>query len=322
MDDRPGPRLSIALATCNGARFLATQLDSIARQTRPPDELIACDDASTDDTAALLERFAATAPFPVRIERNRANVGSTKNFEHAISLCTGEVIALADQDDVWAPAKLATIAALFAQHPQLGLAFSDGLLVDERLTPTGQRLWQNKAFPAAHQQRFDRGEGARLLLRYNVVTGAACAFRARLRPSLLPIPATWAHDAWIGIIAACLAEAKTIAAPLLLYRQHAEQQIGALRCPGAVSWGPSGVRPGLLPAVRGELSGPRRTSRRAARPSARCHDPAGRRGQNRAQPSTGADPGSAAAAAAAAGLPRTHRRTVSSLRARHQVVRG
>ncbi len=220
-------RLSIALATCNGDRFLDAQLASIARQTRLPDELVACDDASTDDSVAILKRFGAAAPFPVRIECQPGNVGSTRTFERAIALCEGEVIALADQDDVWAPTKLALLVDLFARNPNLGLAFSDGLLVDANLVPTGQRLWQNKAFPPALQHSFERGEGARVLLRYNVVTGATCAFRAELRSRLLPIPPAWVHDAWIGIVAACLAEVKTIAEPLIEYRQHLAQQIGA-----------------------------------------------------------------------------------------------
>jgi glycosyltransferase involved in cell wall biosynthesis len=229
MDSQRGPRLSVALCTYQGARYLEAQLQSILRQTRLPDEVVACDDGSTDETAALLERFAAAAPFSVRLYRNSTNLGSTKNFERAIALCEGEVIALADQDDVWLPHKLATLVRVFAESPALGLAFSDGLLVGDDLVPTGQRIWPNLPFPAAWQRRFDQGEGARLLLRYNLVTGAACAFRAALRPQLLPIPAAWVHDAWIGVVAASLAPAQTIATPLLHYRQHHGQQIGVAR---------------------------------------------------------------------------------------------
>jgi glycosyltransferase involved in cell wall biosynthesis len=227
MDGAGSARLSIALCTCNGDRFLGAQLDSIRRQSRLPDELVACDDYSTDDTMAQLEAFAGAAPFAVRVHRNSVRLGTTRNFEQAIALCQGDIIALADQDDVWQPDKLATLAQLFAANPALGLAFSDALLVNEALTPTGQRLWQTLPFPPVQQRRFDQGEGPQLLMRYNVVTGSACALRASLRPQVLPIPAPWEHDAWIGILVASLAETRTVAAPLLLYRQHGGQQVGA-----------------------------------------------------------------------------------------------
>ena len=96
------PRLSIAMCTYNGARFLSEQLESIAVQTRLPDELIVCDDRSTDGSVEIIRNFALHAPFEIRLEINTNNLGSTKNFEKAIGLCKGEIIALADQDDVFA----------------------------------------------------------------------------------------------------------------------------------------------------------------------------------------------------------------------------
>ena len=87
-------RVSIAMATYNGSAYVAEQLDSFARQTRLPDELVICDDCSTDDTVAKLEAFAAYAPFSVRIERNPQNVATTANFGKAVDLCQGDVILL------------------------------------------------------------------------------------------------------------------------------------------------------------------------------------------------------------------------------------
>lgn len=74
-------RLSVALCTYNGERFLREQLDSIATQTRPPVELVVSDDRSTDGTRQLVESFATAAPFPVRLRFNDVNVGSTRNFD-------------------------------------------------------------------------------------------------------------------------------------------------------------------------------------------------------------------------------------------------
>ena len=99
--------ISIALATYNGSRYIREQLDSIALQTRLPDELIISDDASTDDTLDIARDFARHVPFPVKIYKNQERLGSTRNFEIAILYCSGNLISLCDQDDIWYPNKLA-----------------------------------------------------------------------------------------------------------------------------------------------------------------------------------------------------------------------
>ena len=124
----------VALCTYNGALYLREQLDSLAAQTRLPDELVVCDDGSTDRTLAILDSFAAAAPFPVRI-RNRTRLGTPKNFERAIGLTTGAIIALADQDDVWYPHKLKRLERELARSKRIGLVFSDADVVDDRLRP-------------------------------------------------------------------------------------------------------------------------------------------------------------------------------------------
>src|ERR1700721_581226 len=110
--------LSIALCTYNGERFLPEQLRSIGEQSRLPDELVGCDDASTDRTLGIIEDFARQAPFPVRIEVNAANSGSTPNFAKAIGMCKGDSIVLADQDDVWVPSKLAALETALTFNPE------------------------------------------------------------------------------------------------------------------------------------------------------------------------------------------------------------
>jgi hypothetical protein len=222
-------RISVALCTYNGAAHLARQLDSIAAQARRPDELVACDDGSADGTADLLRAFAGRAPFPVRVHVNPENVGSTRNFERAIGLCSGDVIALCDQDDAWLPEKLARLEAAFRDCPGAGLVVSDALLVDESLRPVGARLWDVIPFTAAQQDRAERGEAAQLLAGRNFVTGATSAFHAGLREWLLPIPPGWVHDAWVGLIAAAVAPCRLVREPLVCYRMHAGQQIGVRR---------------------------------------------------------------------------------------------
>jgi glycosyltransferase involved in cell wall biosynthesis len=219
-------RISVVLCTWNGARHLPAQLESIATQERLPDELVACDDASTDGSPQLLRDLAGRVPFPVRCEANATNLKSTKNFEQAITLCTGDVIALADQDDVWRADKLARLERALLDRPEAGLVFSDALVVDESLRPLGYTLWQAIEFPPAEQRRFRDGDAFALLLRRYRVTGATLAFRAAYKDLVLPIPGAWVHDAWIALLIAAVAPVALVAEPLLQYRQHPTQQLG------------------------------------------------------------------------------------------------
>ena len=222
-------KVSIALCTYNGADFLRAQLESYVRQTRLPDELVVCDDRSTDETGSILEEFAAAAPFPLRIVRNETNLGTIKNFEKAISLCGGDIIFLSDQDDVWQPQKIARFCAEFEAHPEVGLIFSNAELTDAGLAPLGASLW-DFAYPAHREIGAGRqNEFFKKLLCENVVTGATAAFRASLRDALLPIPANlplMIHDHWIALAAAANSEILALDENLIQYRQHAGQQIG------------------------------------------------------------------------------------------------
>jgi glycosyltransferase involved in cell wall biosynthesis len=104
-------RISIALCVCNGARFLGEQLSSLCAQRRLPDEVVVGDDASDDDSVAIIEKFSAEAPFPVRLIRNSSRLGVRGNFQKVIAHCVHDLIALCDQDDVWLPEKLAVLAS-------------------------------------------------------------------------------------------------------------------------------------------------------------------------------------------------------------------
>jgi glycosyltransferase involved in cell wall biosynthesis len=220
-------KLSIALCTYNGAEFLPEQLGSIAKQTRPPDELVICDDCSTDETRRVVTSFAANAPFAVVLHVNEVNLGSTKNFEKAVSLCTGDIIALSDQDDVWLPNKLERLEKIFSESPEVGIVFTDAELVDEKLVSKGERLWECTLTPL-ERQLFEAGRAFDALLRYNVVTGATMAFQARFRELVLPVPHNTylIHDGWIALMIATVAPVVAVPESLIKYRQHPGQQLG------------------------------------------------------------------------------------------------
>lgn len=225
-------KLSIAMCTYNGALYLPEQLHSIAKQTRLPDELIVCDDGSDDDTREILAAFASKMPFIVRLYVNERNLGSTKNFEKAIALCEGDVILLSDQDDVWHPEKLMRIEAAFFSAPAAGLVFTDAQVVDHCLQPLGYSLWQRvggKLNRAGQKQTLEKGEAFESLLTRNFVTGAALAFRSGFKELVLPIPSDTdlIHDGWIALMIAAVADLYFIDEPLIQYRQHPQQQVGA-----------------------------------------------------------------------------------------------
>lgn len=220
--------ISIALCTHNGERWLQEQLDSYVAQHRRPDELIVCDDRSNDGTVGLIEQFAVRAPFTVELVVNDRNLGSTRNFEKAISLCKGDLIFLSDQDDVWLPSKIERIEREFDANEGVGLVFSDAELVDEKLKPLGKTL-ASLTFRASTRKDLQNGKAFVSLLEQNFVTGGTMAFRSKFRESLAPTPEgvpNLIHDGWIALSIANEAPIVFVDEPLIKYRQHAAQQVG------------------------------------------------------------------------------------------------
>jgi len=221
-------RISVALCSYNGSRYIAEQLASIASQTLLPLEVVVCDDGSTDDTIACVEQFAQSAPFRVRLERHTAPLGIAANFSRAIELCTGDVIALSDQDDVWEPFKLERIASTFAADDRLGLMLSDAIAIDSAGNDLHYRLWDAIVPPFTRAER-NLARSGRLfdvLLRHYVATGATLAFSAVYRDLILPIPGFALHDSWIATLITAVAHSAIVDEPLVRYRQHASQAQG------------------------------------------------------------------------------------------------
>jgi glycosyltransferase involved in cell wall biosynthesis len=221
--------VSVAMCTWNGSAFVEAQLQSIAAQTWRVQEIVICDDQSADGTVGVLRRFAQGCSVPVRIEVNESNLGYRLNFSRAISMCTGDIILLADQDDVWHPTKVARIMEVFDRRPEVDLVFSDADLVHEDLSPVGYTIWQSIEFHSSRQRMVREGRFLELLMSRNVVTGATAAIRSRIRDLVLPVPGKWVHDAWIATMVAATGVAEFIQEPLILYRQHASQQLGGKR---------------------------------------------------------------------------------------------
>lgn len=221
--------ISIALCTYNGERFLWEQLESLAGQTRLPDELIVVDDGSTDGTLSLLEKFAQTAPFTVLISVNDSTLGVTKNFEKALTQCKGDFLFLCDQDDIWEPEKITQMTSFLEQNPSVNVVFSDALLVNEKGTSLQKQLWDVIRLYPSQLERWSKGESISLMLIGNRVAGCTMALRRSFLQKILPFPtdiSDFLHDTWIAFVASVTDQIQFISTPLVNYRQHAAQQIG------------------------------------------------------------------------------------------------
>jgi hypothetical protein len=203
---RAGMRISIALASYNGAQFLREQLESFAAQTRLPDELVICDDGSSDSTVDIAQAFAAEARFLVRVERNPKNLGLNANFGRALALTTGDTILISDQDDVWYPDKIGSIErALLAEPGKLSLIHDEHLVDAEGKRLEGSFL--GRVRQVGYRDRY-------------FVAGNCTAQRRILLPVLLPFPAQVNYDAWIALLTDLLGTRIVLEQPLQSYRRH------------------------------------------------------------------------------------------------------
>jgi glycosyltransferase involved in cell wall biosynthesis len=227
-----GLQVSVALCTWNGEAFLAGQLRSIAAQRRRPDQLVICDDCSSDSTWSCLQQEAETLRglgIQVDLHRHAANQGYVRNFEYALRHCRGDIVFLCDQDDVWHPDKVAEFAAAFERRPALTMLHGDARLVDGQGEPLGARLFEVLEVGADDIAREHCGEAFEVLLGRNVVTGATAALRRGLVDVALPVAPGWIHDEWLALVAAAGDGLDCLEPPLVDYRQHGGNQVGARR---------------------------------------------------------------------------------------------
>ena len=221
-DPHSSPKVSVALCTYNGARFLRDQLESIQNQTRPIDELVICDDGSADATLEVI----ASSSLPITLRRNPIRLGVTKNFEQAVSRCTGEIIFLCDQDDRWRPDKVETLLKSL-EPPRVNLAFSNAEIVDGDLSPLGYRMWESIWFDPDEQRQVRAGNALPVLLRHAIAAGSTLAFKSKYLPLMLPIPdLPHSHDIWITLLLACIGKIDPVDLDLIQYRLHGGNEVG------------------------------------------------------------------------------------------------
>lgn len=212
------PLISVVMPTYNGAAYLKQQLDSLCRQTYPNIEIIAVDDCSTDDTPQILDAYREQAK--LQVIHNPANLGVNANFEKAMRLAQGELIALADQDDIWAPDKLESLAAKLGDR---SLIYADSELIDSDGKPLGKLLREQLGI------RPLQGRPKLAFFLANCVPGHAMLFKRELLEHALPLPAHTLYDQWLAFTASRLDGIAYLDRPLVQYRQHGASVVNAPR---------------------------------------------------------------------------------------------
>lgn len=223
-------KISVAFIIYNGARYMRTQLDSILAQTHKVDEIIVCDDASSDNTKEILEEYKNKHPDLFFLHYNKKNLGPTKNIEKAIQACTGDIILLADQDDYWEANKVETIIKWFEANPTMNGVFTNGSLMNSKAEfDNNYTLWDVMSFP---YKAIKNGEDLKLYINTveNSVTGATMAIRNNLAFLKKPFPVIkhLIHDRWLAINLAENNSLGILDEKLILYRIHSAQAIGGM----------------------------------------------------------------------------------------------
>ncbi len=230
------PRIAILLPTWNGERFLRAQVDSLLAQDYPDFIIVCRDDGSRDTSPAIIAEYAARLPqrFHV-VPPDGRNLGASGSFGFLLGYVLAHKAELglesawvmpSDQDDVWHPQKLrlsmTRMQALEAEHPGLPLLVHGDLeVVDEALASVAPSFVRYQGLEP------QRNSLARLLVS-NTVTGCTALCNEALLRRALPIPAAAVmHDWWLALVAGAFGRLSFIDEPLLLYRQHGANTIGA-----------------------------------------------------------------------------------------------
>lgn len=220
-------KISVALSTYNGTSYIKKQLDSILNQKGfTIDEIVICDDNSTDSTVEILNAYKQIYPAIFSIHRNEFNIGSTKNFEKTITLCTGDYIFLADQDDIWKENKVQKIIDVFDKNPDAEGVFSNADIIDsnDNLIPN-ITIWDSVFFLEKELPKpidfFDV-----ISKNGNVATGATLCIKKSVKNFIFPFTNDVLHDEKIANVLALRKSLFYSTENLISYRIHDKQQVG------------------------------------------------------------------------------------------------
>jgi glycosyltransferase involved in cell wall biosynthesis len=207
-------KISIALATYNGEKYLYQLLTSLQAQTLKPFELVVIDDCSSDNSVKIVNDYSFS--FGKKIFVNEKNMGPVYTFKKLAGLCKGDFIAFCDQDDVWISNKL---ELMFTEIKKLdqnvpAVVFSDLSVIDEEGKLIQQSYWQQRT---VQPDKFSFQD----ILFANIITGCTTLINTAMANELSKMPLNvMMHDHWIALIAFSFGTHSFIEAPTVLFRSH------------------------------------------------------------------------------------------------------
>ncbi|OKS89001.1 glycosyltransferase family 2 protein [Mucilaginibacter polytrichastri] len=210
-------KITVAMATYNGEKYLEQQLQSILNQTLKPTEIIVCDDVSTDGTLAILKKYKEQGLLSYVV--NDRQLGLIDNFKKVVSFAADEnFVALSDQDDEWLPDKLEMSAALLEKTNNSKIpcmVYTDLMLIDQNDTILN-RSFRNELGQDKYQHNLQT------LLFGNFVNGCTMLMNPCLKKLFANIPKNVRlnHDGWMALAAFTFGKADGINLPLVSYRKH------------------------------------------------------------------------------------------------------
>jgi glycosyltransferase involved in cell wall biosynthesis len=215
----PNELVSVIMCTYNGALYVTEQLDSILAQGYSPLEIIVADDASTDETWTILQSYAAKDQ-RIKIFRNEKNVGFNINFSQACEKATGKFIAIADQDDIWEPEKIAVLVDAIKESKDTMLVHCISARFEEKGKPHLRSLRLLNYF---------NGNDVRYFMLSNYVSGHNMLLRKELLAASLPFPPNMYYDWWLVVNACVIGQVKAVEKILVWHRMHQQNATGAAK---------------------------------------------------------------------------------------------
>ena len=212
--------ISVAMCTYNGEKFIEKQIKSIINQSLTIDEIVICDDCSSDETVNIARSILSKVNIEWKIIINIKNIGVTKNFQNAIENCKGDIIFLSDQDDIWEVNKVKIMYDAITSRDDINVVFSDAYIINEDDEILTKSLWDRLSFQPKDSYNIND------FIEKRFVTGATIALRKNFFCSICPFPDSWLHDGWISINASMSNSIKSINYKTIKYRKHRNNVIG------------------------------------------------------------------------------------------------
>lgn len=217
-------KIDILMATYNGEKYIAEQINSILEQTYTNFNLIISDDCSTDNTRSILEEYKKKDS-RIQVYYQEKNLGYIKNFEFLLTKVNSDIYMLSDQDDIWLKEKVEkSYHKLKSENADL--VYTDLKVVDQELKEKNLSYMRTMKFYHKAKKYTDY----RAVYLYNTVTGCTIISKKKFIDKILPIPSESKyviHDLWIALVVGLYGKVIYMDEAYILYRQHGNNQVGA-----------------------------------------------------------------------------------------------